>query len=54
MQYKQAYFKAFGTQSASQERVQTILDGMNLTKEQKAAIWAAMGKDWKEENNPYK
>lgn len=54
MQYKQAYFKAFGTQSASQERVQTILDGMNLTKEQKAAIWADMGKDWKEENNPYK
>lgn len=54
MQYKQTYFKAFGTQSASQERVQTILDGMNLTKEQKAAIWAAMGKDWKEENNPYK
>ena len=54
MRYKQAYFKAFGTQSVSQERVQTILDGMNLTKTQKAAIWAAMGKDWKEENNPYK
>lgn len=54
MQYKQAYFKEFGTQSVSQERVQTILDGMNLTKTQKAAIWTAMGKDWKEENNPYK
>ena len=54
MQYKQAYFKAFGTQNTSQERVQTILDGMNLTKTQKGAIWTAMGKDWKEENNPYK
>ena len=54
MQYKQNYFKAYGTQSVSQERVQTILDGLSLTKKQKAAIWAAIGKDWKEENNPYK
>ena len=54
MQYKQYYFKAYGTQTVSQERMQTILDGLNLTKKQKAAIWAALGKDWKEENNPYK
>lgn len=54
MQYKQTYFKQFGTQTVSQERIQTVLDGMNLTKAQKAAIWAAMGTSWKEENNPYK
>ena len=34
------------------ERV--VLDGLNLTKAQKAALWAAMGTSWKEENNPYK
>lgn len=54
MQYKQTYFKQFGTQTVSQERIQTVLDGMNLTKAQKAALWAAMGTSWKEENNPYK
>ena len=54
MQYKQTYFKQFGTQTVSQERIQTVLDGLNLTKAQKAAIWAAMGTSWKEENNPYK
>lgn len=54
MQYKQTYFKQFGTQTVSQERVQTALDGLNLTKAQKAALWAAMGTSWKEENNPYK
>nr|DAM94757.1 MAG TPA: PolyVal ADP-Ribosyltransferase [Caudoviricetes sp.] len=54
MQYKQTYFKQFGTQTVSQERVQTALDGLNLTKAQKAALWAAMGTNWKEENNPYK
>lgn len=54
MQYKQTYFKQFGTQTVSQERIQTVLDGMNLTKAQKAELWAAMGTSWKEENNPYK
>ena len=54
MQYKQTYFKQFGTQTVSQERMQTVLDGLNLTKAQKAALWAAMGTSWKEENNPYK
>jgi hypothetical protein len=54
MQYKQTYFKQFGTQTVSQERIQTVLDGLNLTKTQKAALWAAMGTSWKEENNPYK
>ena len=54
MQYKQTYFKQFGTQTVSQERTQTVLDGLNLTKAQKAALWAAMGTSWKEENNPYK
>ena len=54
MQYKQMYFKQFGTQTVSQERIQTVLDGLNLTKAQKAALWAAMGTNWKEENNPYK
>lgn len=54
MQYKQTYFKRFGTQTVSQERIQTVLDGLNLKKAQKAAIWAAMGTSWKEENNPYK
>lgn len=54
MQYKQTYFKQFGTQTVSQERIQTVLDGLNLTKVQKAALWAAMGTSWKEENNPYK
>lgn len=54
MQYKQTYFKQFGMQTVSQERIQTVLDGMNLTKAQKAALWAAMGTSWKEENNPYK
>lgn len=54
MQYKQTYFKQFGTQTVSQERIQTVLDGMNLTKAQKAALWAAMGTRWKEEKNPYK
>lgn len=54
MQYKQTYFKQFGTQTVSQERIQTVLDGLNLTKAQKAALWASMGTSWKEENNPYK
>ena len=54
MQYKQTYFKQFGTQTVSQERIQTVLDELNLTKAQKAALWAAMGTSWKEENNPYK
>lgn len=54
MQYKQTYFKQFGTQTVSQERIQTVLDGLNLTKAQKAALWAAIGTSWKEENNPYK
>ena len=54
MQYKQLYFKQFGTQTVSQERIQTVLDALNLTKAQKAALWAAMGANWKEENNPYK
>ena len=54
MQYKQTYFKQLGTQTVSQERIQTVLDGLNLTKAQKAALWAAMGTSWKEENNPYK
>ena len=54
MQYKQTYFKQFGMQTVSQERIQTVLDGLNLTKAQKAALWAAMGTSWKEENNPYK
>lgn len=54
MQYKQTYFKQFGTQTVSQERIQTVLDALNLTKAQKAALWAAMGTSWKEENNPYK
>jgi hypothetical protein len=54
MQYKQTYFKQFGTQTVSQERIQTVLDGLNLTKAQKAALWAAMGTSWKEENNPNK
>lgn len=54
MQYKQTYFKQFGTQTVSQERIQTVLDGLNLTKAQKAALWEAMGTSWKEENNPYK
>lgn len=54
MQYKQTYFKQFGTQTVSQERIQIVLDGLNLTKAQKAALWAAMGTSWKEENNPYK
>ena len=54
MQYKQTYFKQFGTRTVSQERIQTVLDGLNLTKAQKAALWAAMGTSWKEENNPYK
>lgn len=54
MQYKQTYFKQFRTQTVSQERIQTVLDGLNLTKAQKAALWAAMGTSWKEENNPYK
>ena len=54
MQYKQTYFEQFGTQTVSQERIQTVLDGLNLTKAQKAALWAAMGTSWKEENNPYK
>ena len=54
MQYKQAYFKQFGTQTVSQERNQTVLDALSLTKAQKAALWAAMGTNWKEENNPYK
>lgn len=54
MQYKQTYFKQFGTQTVSQERIRTVLDGLNLTKAQKAALWAAMGTSWKEENNPYK
>ena len=54
MQYKQTYFKQFGTQTVSQERIQTVLDGLNLTKAQKAALWAAIGTSWKEENTPYK
>lgn len=41
-------------ESKSQERVKTVLDGMNLDKDAKAALWQACNSSWKPENNPYK
>lgn len=52
--FKQAYFAEYGTQAVSQERMNTVLDKLNLPKNKKAEIWRSCGKDWKEENNPYK
>lgn len=52
--FRKAYFGAYGTQSASQERVNTALDQLDIPKAEKAAIWRSCNKDWKEENNPYK
>ncbi len=52
--FRKAYFGAYGTQSVSQERVNTALDQLNIPKAEKAAIWRSCNKDWKEENNPYK
>ena len=52
--FKQAYFAEYGTQAVSQERMNMVLDKLNLPKNKKAEIWRSCGKDWKEENNPYK
>ena len=52
--FRKAYFGAYGTQSVSQERVNTALDQLDIPKAEKAAIWRSCNKDWKEENNPYK
>ena len=52
--FRKAYFGAYGTQSVSQERVNAVLDKLDLPKAKKAAIWRSCNKDWKEENNPYK
>lgn len=52
--FRKAYFGAYGTQSVSQERVNSVLDQLDIPKVEKAAIWRSCNKDWKEENNPYK
>lgn len=52
--FRKAYFGTYGTQSVSQERVNAVLDKLDLPKAKKAAIWRSCNKDWKEENNPYK
>ena len=51
--FRKAYFGAYGTQSVSQERVNAVLDKLDMPKAKKAAIWRSCNKDWKEENNPY-
>lgn len=52
--FRKAYFGAYGTQSVSQERVNAVLDKLDLPKAKKAVIWRSCNKDWNEENNPYK
>ena len=52
--FRKAYFSEYGTQAVSQERMNAILDKLSLPKNKKAELWRSCGKDWKEENNPYR
>lgn len=51
--YREARTAAYGSDSVSQEKVETVLDKMNLTERQKAALWQIANKSWKPANNPY-
>lgn len=51
--YREAWTAAYGSDSVSQEKVEIILDRMNLNDRQKAALWQIANKSWKPANNPY-
>ena len=51
--YREAWSKAYGDDTVSQDKVGKVLDGMQLTEEQKAVLWQIANKSWKPKNNPY-
>ena len=51
--YREVWTAAYGSDSVSQEKVEKILDRMNLNDRQKAALWQIANKSWKPGNNPY-
>ena len=53
VEYKEQYAKKYGSQNPSMERVETILDGMKISDQAKAALWQIANKSWKAANNPY-
>lgn len=53
VEYREAWTAAYGSDSVSQEKVEIILDRMNLNDRQKAALWQIANKSWKPANNPY-
>lgn len=51
--FKEQYERKFGSKNASMERVEEILDAMNISVQSKAALWQICNKSWKPKNNPY-
>lgn len=53
VQYKEEWTATYGDDSVSQEKLEKVLDKMNLNNRQKAALWQIANKSWKPANNPY-
>lgn len=53
IQYREKWTDMYGSDSASQEKVETVLDRMMLTDKEKAVLWQIANKSWKPANNPY-
>ena len=51
--FREEWLDRYGDDSMSQEKVETVLDRMNLNNRQKAALWQISNKSWKPDNNPY-
>ena len=51
--FREEWLDRYGDDSMSQEKVEAVLDRMNLDNRQKAALWQISNKSWKPDNNPY-
>ena len=51
--FKEEWQAQYGEDSVSQEKVERVLNKMNLTNLERAAIWQTANKSWKPANNPY-
>ena len=51
--FREEWLDRYGDDSMSQEKVEAVLDRMNLDNRQKAALWQISNKGWKPDNNPY-
>lgn len=51
--YREEYAAMYGDANVSQERVERVLDGMNIGNAERAALWQIANKSWKPGNNPY-